>query len=52
MKTERRWMKSVLATSTEIQAVMPWTRGQRVRPQAMRPVQPRPTVIRPALAAR
>ncbi|MFN3822432.1 MAG: hypothetical protein ACK4RN_00515 [Pseudorhodobacter sp.] len=29
MKTQRRWMKSVLATSTEKQPALPFARGQR-----------------------
>lgn len=54
MKTERRWMKSMIATSTEVQAVMPWTRGERRRPETMKTVTPRPAAAprRPALAAR
>ena len=54
MKTERRWMKSMIATSTEVQAVMPWARGERRRPDSMKPVAPRPAILprRPALAAR
>lgn len=54
MKTEPRWMKSMIATSTEVQAVMPWTRGERRRPEAMKTVSPRPAAAprRPALAAR
>ncbi|MFA9232106.1 MAG: hypothetical protein RIR95_711 [Pseudomonadota bacterium] len=34
MKTERRWIKSVIATSNEAQVVMPWQRGTRRRPAA------------------
>lgn len=54
MKTERRWMKSILATSTEVQSVMPWTRGERRRPATLKTVTPRPATlpVRPAIAAR
>jgi hypothetical protein len=37
MKKERRWMKSAIAASTETQIILPWTRGQRRRPEAMKP---------------
>lgn len=36
MKKERRWLKSAIAASTEVEVVMPWTRGQRRRPEAMK----------------
>lgn len=54
MKTERRWMKSMIATATEVQTVMPWTRGERRRPEPMKTAAPRPAAAprRPALAAR
>lgn len=35
MKKDRRWMKSALATSVEVQTLMPWTRSTRRRPEAM-----------------
>lgn len=50
MKKERRWMKSVLAASTEVQVAMPWARGARRRPQAMKPAVSQP--VTRALAAR
>jgi hypothetical protein len=50
MKKERRWMKSVLAASTEVQVAMPWARGARRRPQAMKPAAAQP--VSRALAAR
>ncbi len=34
MKTERRWLKSVISAS-EQNVVMPWTRGQRRRPATL-----------------
>lgn len=40
MKKERRWMKSAIAASTETQVVMPWTRGQRRRPVAVKTTAP------------
>jgi hypothetical protein len=49
MKKERRWMKSVLAASTETQVAMPWTRGKRRMPTALKPVA---QTQKPALAAR
>lgn len=50
MKKERRWMKSVLAASTEVQVAMPWARGARRRPQAMKAPTTQP--VTRALAAR
>ncbi|WP_430464584.1 hypothetical protein [Tabrizicola sp.] len=38
MTKDRRWMKSVIAASTEVQVTLPWARGTRRRPQAMKPV--------------
>jgi len=52
MKTERRWMTSVIATSLETQVVMPWARSDRHKPEAMKaeaPVQPQRST---AIAAR
>lgn len=40
MKKERRWMKSAIAASTETQVVLPWARGQRRRPEAVKPATP------------
>jgi hypothetical protein len=40
MKKERRWLKSAIAASAEIQVTMPWARQAR-RPQvAAKPAQP------------
>jgi len=36
MKKQPRWMKSVLAASTEPQVALPWARGQRRRPAALK----------------
>ena len=47
MKKERRWLKSAIAASAEVQVVMPWTRGQRQRPEAMKAI----TAIKPRLVA-
>lgn len=49
MKKERRWIKSVIAASTEVQVAMPWARGNRRRPEAMKPA---PVAKPRALAAR
>lgn len=40
MKKERRWLKSAIAASTETQVAMPWTRGQRHRPLAVKTAAP------------
>ncbi len=40
MKKERRWLKSAIATSNDVYVVMPWVRGQRRRPDAMKPAAP------------
>lgn len=50
MKTQRRWIKSVIAASTEAQVTLPWARGTRRRPEAMKAAAP---AAKPrALAAR
>ncbi|MEY4982203.1 MAG: hypothetical protein RIR62_469 [Pseudomonadota bacterium] len=50
MKKERRWLKSVIAASLEPQVALPWQRGNRRRPAAMKPVAaPQPKA---AMAAR
>lgn len=36
MKKDRRWMKSVIAASSEVQVVLPWARGTRRRPEALK----------------
>ncbi len=43
MKKQPRWMKSAIAASTEPQMAMPWARGQRRRPEALKaaPAKPR-----------
>lgn len=43
MKKDRRWMKSVIAASTDVQVVLPWARGSRRRPEAMKAA-PKPAV--------
>ncbi|MBP9951157.1 MAG: hypothetical protein V9G14_06080 [Cypionkella sp.] len=40
MKKERRWLKSAIASSNEVYVVMPWIRGQRRRPESMKPIAP------------
>ncbi len=37
MTKTRRWLKSAIAASVEPQIAMPWQRGARRRPAAMRP---------------
>jgi hypothetical protein len=53
MKTERRWLKSVLAAAAQPQPAMPWERGNRRRPAAFA-VRPAAMIAppRPSLAAR
>ncbi|WP_158241755.1 hypothetical protein [Tabrizicola sp. TH137] len=50
MKKERRWLKSVIAASLDAQPALPWQRGSRRRPEAVKaapaPMKPR------AIAAR
>ncbi len=36
MKKERRWLKSVIAASLEAPVAMPWQRGSRRKPAALR----------------
>lgn len=36
MKKERRWLKSVLAASLEPQIALPWQRGARRKPAAIK----------------
>lgn len=50
MKKERRWLKSVIAASTDVQVAMPWQRGSRRRPAAMKPMTAAPAKV--AIAAR
>ncbi len=37
IKTERRWLRSVIAASAEPLPSFPWMRGQRRKPKAMKP---------------
>lgn len=39
MKKQPRWMKSAIAASNEPQIALPWARGQRRRPEAMKPAE-------------
>ena len=49
MKKDRRWMKSVIAASSEVQVTLPWARGTRRRPEALKA---QPTAKTQATAAR
>ena len=54
MKQERRWLKSVIVASNAPMPSMPWDRGARRRPEAMKslaPVAVQP-IARAAIAAR
>lgn len=44
MKTERRWLKSVIAASAAPAPVMPWTRGKRRKPAALQIAVPKVAV--------
>ena len=37
MKTERRWLKSILASSTDSIPAMPFQRGAKRKPAAFKP---------------
>ena len=50
MKTERRWMKWVLAETAAQSPALPWQRGARRRPQALRTAAPAPKPPRAAAA--
>ncbi|MBU9698051.1 hypothetical protein GU927_009325 [Rhodobacteraceae bacterium HSP-20] len=50
MKKERRWLKSVLAASLDPTPALPWQRGSRRRPEAVKAT---PAPLKPrAMAAR
>lgn len=36
MKTERRWLKAAIATSQDTTVALPWARGARRRPAALK----------------
>ncbi|MFN3846666.1 MAG: hypothetical protein ACK4RZ_12735 [Paracoccaceae bacterium] len=38
MKKERRWLKSVIASSQQIQVALPWQRGTRRKPEAVKAI--------------
>lgn len=42
MKKERRWLKSVIAASETAQPAMPWQRGARRKPAAVKATTPAP----------
>ena len=48
MKKDRRWLKSAIATAATTEAVMPWTRGARRRPEAMTEALKAAPVAKPA----
>ncbi len=39
IKTERRWLRSVIAASAEPLPTFPWMRGQRRKPAAVKPAE-------------
>ncbi len=51
MTKDRRWLKSAIAAANEPQVAMPWTRGARRKPEAMKNLPAVPAKPR-ALAAR
>ncbi|WP_168219826.1 hypothetical protein [Pseudotabrizicola formosa] len=42
MKKDRRWLKSAIAASLDPQIALPWARGVRRKPQALKTL-PTPT---------
>ena len=50
MKPKRRWLKSAIAASAEPQIALPWARGRRRRPLAVKPEVRKFTVMTPAEA--
>lgn len=51
MKKQRRWMTAILAAANEPQVALPWTRGARRRPEAVKAA-PKSFVKPAAMAAR
>lgn len=49
MKKDRRWLKAAIAASTETTVALPWARGSRRRPEAMKAA---PATKTRAIAAR
>ena len=45
MKKDRRWLKSVIAASLEPQIALPWQRGARKKPAALKPVATKASAI-------
>ncbi|MFN7223355.1 MAG: hypothetical protein ACK4MS_05015 [Paracoccaceae bacterium] len=45
MKKERRWLKSVIASSQELQVALPWQRGARRKPEAVKAVMVKPYAV-------
>ncbi len=41
MKKDRRWLKSAIATAAEPLPALPWQRGARRRPEAMKDLAPK-----------
>jgi hypothetical protein len=51
MTSNRRWLKSAIAASEAQGPALPWQRGQRRKPEALKPATQKST-IRQAIAAR
>lgn len=49
IKTERRWLRSVIAASAEPLPSFPWMRGHRRTPQAVKPAVTEPEAKRMSL---
>ena len=45
MKKERRWLKSAIAASLEAPVSLPWARGARRKPEAIRAAAPKPRSV-------
>lgn len=54
MKKDRRWLKSAIATAQTTEVALPWTRGARRRPEAMKaaPLPVKPAASTQSMAAR
>jgi len=40
-----RWLKSVIATSTDATPALPWARGNRRKPESLKPAAAKPRAI-------
>lgn len=45
MKKDRRWLKSVIASSQDLQVALPWHRSSRRKPEAVKAVSGKPQAV-------